>query len=180
MTTQTNLLTLLVSNKPNLYTASDAPVSRYSDVWAALLAELPTMYKNGEEWAYHHRARDVPCYGTDAKLQDEFANLERQGLELMDDSELNNKNIYVIIPHPKLKKVVIRCDFSFKRFLGKERDDSPPLGAGLCPWLFALGAYADGATYVRVKFSIIRKSDVPSDESLLTLKRNKQEWSVSE
>jgi hypothetical protein len=169
MTTQTNLLTLLVSTKPNLYADSKAPVSRYSDVWKALLAELPTMYKNGEEWAYHHRASDVPCYGTDARIQDEFANLERQSLRVMDDSELNSKNLYVIIPHPKLKKVAIRCDFSFKRYLGEEREDGSTLGAGLCPWLFALGAFADGATYVRVKFSVIRKSDIPRDEELLTL-----------
>jgi hypothetical protein len=170
MTTQTNLLTLLTSSKPKVYADSKAPVNRYSDVWYALLAELPTMYKNGEEWAYHHRARDCPSYGTDAQIQQEFRRFETLGMRLMDDTEANNKNIYVIIPHPKYKKVVLRCEFSFYRYLGTERPDGSCLGAGLCPFLFALGIFGDGVTYVKVKFNLIRKNEIPRDEQLITLK----------
>jgi hypothetical protein len=170
MTTQTNLLTLLTSSKPELFTNGDAPVKRYKEVWYALLSELPEMYKRGEEWATHHRARDCPSFGTDAEIQQEFQRFESLGMKVMDDTEANNQNIYVIIPHPKYKKVVLRCEFSFYRYLGTERPDGSCLGAGLCPWLFAIGVFGDGITYVKVKFNLIRKNEIPRDEQLITLK----------
>jgi len=179
MATQTNLLTLLADSKPALYINGDASVKRYLDLWYVLLDQLPDMYKRGEEWATHHRARDLPMFGTDAEIKQEFQRFESLGMRLMDDSETNNKNIYVIIPHPKYKKVVLRCDFSFHRYLGQEREDGSRLGSGLCPWLFGVGVFGDGLTYVKVKFNIIRKSDIPRDEQLVSLGSKNNHLTVS-
>jgi hypothetical protein len=179
MTTQTNLLSLLVTSKPELHINGDAPVRRYNDLWYSLISELNNMYKRGEEWASHHRARDLPIFGTDAEIKQEFQRFESLGMRLMDDTVANNKNIYVIIPHPKYKKLVLRCEFSFYRYLGTERPDGSCLGAGLCPWLFAIGVWGDGVTYVKVKFNLVRKTDIPKDELAGELTRKAGNWSFT-
>ena len=118
-----------------------------------LTYQIPTMWKNKEEWAYYHRAMRQMACAKDAQIQAEFKCLETQGLLPTDNDEVNELGVYVVVPHPKKKKMGLRAEFEFHRFLGEEDEEGNCKGSGLCPILWGLGAYADGLTYVRVKIT---------------------------
>lgn len=159
--TQTHLCELLTAKKPDLFGDQEAPVLAWRDCWAMFFHQIPQMFKNNESWFYYHRATKQTCCGTDALIAQEFASLESQGLTLCDDSKMNQMGIYVMVPHPKKKKMALRCDLSFRRYLGDERDDGSCAGAGLCPLLWGVGGLGDGLTYMNVK---ITEVPLPKDQ----------------
>ena len=117
------------------------------------LYQIPYMYKNKENWFYYHRATQQTCCGTNEQIKKEFASLQSQGLLPCDDSKMNAKNLYVIVPHPKKKKTGLRADIKFHRFLGELNSKGECPGYGLCPLLYGLGAYGDGFTYMNVQIT---------------------------
>jgi hypothetical protein len=148
MTTQTKtpLMMRLAAPKPTLFVDGDNPVATWSRTWVVVMYELPTMWKRKEEWVYFNWGAKQVMAGTDSQIQAEFQSLLRQGLKKADDSEVNGQGIYCVLPHPKKKKMGLRCEFSFERFY-KEGE------ARLCPLLWGVGVMGDGYTYIRVRFS---------------------------
>jgi len=162
--TETHILEALGGFHPEIHAPPTHQVTQWQKFWHCIVAELPQMYKNKENWIYPHyaatKASGNPqcCAGDDKQLEKEFANLKAQGLEECDDTAANNKNFYILLSHPDRSSFLLKCEFKFKRFLGKQEGDEPPKGAGLCPILFGAGVLGDGFTYVNVKFSVVRKS----------------------
>jgi len=155
------LLSLLIEEKPKMFAHPSNAVSQWRECWNMLIYQIPMMWKNKEEWFYYNRnVRGTMC-AKDTQIQEEFRSLERQGLTLCDDTKVNEMNIYAIIPHPKKKKLGLRAEFKFYRYLGEEDDEGNCKGSGLCPILWGIGAYADGLTYVKVK---ITEVPVPKDQ----------------
>lgn len=160
----THIFESLLAKKPHLYCDPQETVAKWRQFWDVLLSELPQMYKNKETWVFPHRyasrqsGKAICSAGSDERLQEEFASLVAQGLEECDCAEVNAKKFYCLIDHPAVKSRLIRCDFQFKRFLGKETDGEPPKGAGLCPILWGLGVMADGLTYVNMTFTLVPKT----------------------
>jgi len=169
----THILTLLLEKKATLFTHPSNPVAKYKECWSMFFDQLPQMYKLGENWIYYHRQMEQMSCGKNDQIAIEFASLQYQGLTRCDDSKINEKKVFVIIPHPKKKKTGLRADLTFHRFLGEEDAQGNCKGAGLCPLLFGLGCYGDGFTYVNVKFS-----EVPLTKEMgsLTLDLINQKW----
>ena len=155
----TDLLSLLTAKKMTLIAHGSNPVSKWKECWTSFLQEIPAMQKNGECWLYYHRGAKRAMCGTDVLLKTEFESLEAQGLTTCDNSDINAKELYCIIPHPKKKKMGLRCDLSFRRYLGTPDEDGDCKGSGMCPILWGLGVMADGLTYMNVKIT-----EVPLDK----------------
>lgn len=156
----TEVMLLLIQEKPQMFAANDNPVLDWKKHWLTLIHELPTMWKRKEEWIYYNwRAKGVMA-GTDAQIQDEFKSLLAQGLEVCDDTDANELKPFCILSHPKLKKKGLRCEFQFKRFANEKNEGM------LCPVLWGIGVIGDGFTYVNVKFSEV---DLPKSSVKMTM-----------
>ena len=175
-TSETSLLKLLLEPKPMLFASSDNAVSQWKQCWDSFLFEIPIMLKNNEEWFYYHRFVRRTMAGTDKQIQEEFKNLQKQGLKPCPNTEINNKKVYGIIPHPKKKKLGLRFDLSFHRFLGEEDKDGYTPGGGFDPLLWGIGVMGDGYTYMNVKFSEVELSKEQIEVSLNTINGK---WKIS-
>ncbi len=173
----TDLTTMLVSPKPRIFANADHPVQAWKDCWAMFLYQVPMMWKNKEEWIYYHRASKQMSCGTDVMVQQEFESLKSQGLSLCDDTEVNDKKVYCLIPHPKKKKMALRCDLTFHRYLGEEDEDGNAKGQGLCPLLWGIGVMGDGFTYMNVK---ITEVELSKDKVKIALDLINRKWTKDE
>ena len=167
--TETHLLSMLLDKKPRLFAPDDAPVVQWKECWNMLIYQIPTMWKLKEEWVYYHRTAKKMMCGKDAQVQQEFQSLQTQGLFPTDNTAINEKHVFAILPHPKKKKMGLRAEFEFQRFLGKEEEGEEVKGQGLCPILWGLGAMADGITYVHVKITEVElsKDDIKGSFDLI-------------
>lgn len=156
-----------MKTKPTIHAQGCAPVTQWKKCWDMVLSELPTMYENKETWTFYHRGMKQMSCGDDDMINQEFNHLKAQGLEECNNDKVNNLHIYVELAHPKTKKA-LRADFTFKRFLGKEREDGSCKGQGLCPLLWGVGVMADGLTYMNVK---ITEVSIPKDGILVSTER---------
>lgn len=174
--TETDLLSVLLKPKPTLFVDSSAPVGAWKDCWDMFIYQIPAMLKNNESWFYYHRGSKQTCCGTDALIQREFLSLEAQGLKLCDDSKVNALGLYALIPHPKKKKTALRCDLTFRRYLGEVDEDGDAIGQGLCPLLWGIGGMGDGLTYMNVKIT-----EVPLPKKMIQVAYDmvNRKWSVA-
>ena len=174
----TELTTMLVAPKSRLYTHSDNPVAKWKYCWEMFLYQVPQMWKNKEEWYYYHRASGQTCCGMDDKVQQQFKVFKSEGITPCDDTEVNKKKVYCLVPHPKKKKMALRCDLTFHRFLGEEEDeDGNVKGQGLCPLLWGIGGMGEGLTYMNVK---ITEVPVPKDQVQMMFDLINKKWARDE
>jgi hypothetical protein len=169
---ETDISTLLFGHHPILIAPASAPATHWVRCWESFISEMPVMFRNKEEWFYFHRGVKRTMAGSDAQLQAEFANLKAtHGFKEVSSDSINNLNIYAVIPHPKKKKMGLRADLQFKRFLGKPEEDEDgndiTKGAGQCPLMWGLGVMADGLTYINVRFT-----EVPLDKDKVKIALN--------
>lgn len=155
----THVYKLLLETKPTMF--GNGYAKEWKECWQMMMYQIPIMWKNKEEWFFYHRAMRQTACATDSQIQDEFKSFEKQGLLPTDNSEINELGVYAVVPHPKKKKMGLRAEFEFHRFLGEEDKEGDCKGAGLCPILWGLGVWADGLTYVKVK---ITEVEIPKDQ----------------
>ena len=167
MNTDNHILTVLNSHHPFLIASHDTPVSLWKECAELLCNSLPKMYARKQTWWYihHHETirlkRPYACAGDDEGIEKEFERLRGHGLTQCPTDVEDGKRFWCAFPHPTLKTRVVVATLTFKRFLGKEREGAPPIGAGLCPVMYALGILADGFTHVRAEFKVVKSSDLP-------------------
>lgn len=145
MTTTTHLLPLLMEKKPEVFSNGDCPVQKWKECWKMVMYQLPIVYKRGELGLTYHWGTGQMMAFTERELVDQIRVFEEAGFTKGDDDEVNAKGIYCVIDHPKKKKMGLKCEFTFVRYL---KD-----GNRLCPLLWGVGCMADGFTYMKVKFS---------------------------
>jgi hypothetical protein len=165
---RTPLVLALALPKPHLYT--NGPAQWWAQFWDVALQQMPVMYRNGENWLYPHHSESmrvghgICSAATTPVMEAEFARLKAEhGLVEEDSSSLNDAKLVVHFQHPKLKKSLIQCDLTFKRFLGAPKkgndgEDVEPAGYTLCPMSWGIGAHCYGFTYIHVAFSVVPKT----------------------
>jgi len=161
-----NILTCFVTNKTTLFCNGDSALAKWKEFANILLFELPIMYENKETWWYIHHSetrrqnKAISMAGTAEDMEAEWPRLLAQGLKECPTNTENKRNFWGAWEHPKFKSRMIVATLTFKRFLGEEDEDGNCIGQGLCPILFGLGIHADGLTYIKADFKIVKKSDM--------------------
>jgi hypothetical protein len=163
---ENNIISRFVSNKTTIFAPAEHPVMMWKDFANVMMAELPVMYKNKENWLYIHHSetrrqkKPITMAGTDAMLQDEWPRLLAQGLKECPSDNENKQNFWFAWEHPQFKTRLIVATLTFRRFLGEEDEEGNCKGQGLCPILWGLGIHADGLTYIHADFKMVKKEDM--------------------
>jgi len=155
MSTETHVLKLLTDFHPQITASADCEVLHWKRIWGMFIQQIPQMYKNKENYFYVHRQSNQGMCGTEELIQQEFISLQNQGLEIQDDSVINSKNIYVVVPYKKSKTQGLRANLKFYRFLGKEDENGNCKGQGLSALLWGCGVMGDGLTYMKADIQLV-------------------------
>jgi len=161
------LLTLLTQPKMSLYIPSECPIAKWKMYWNNVLAEMVPMYQNKEVAlcrllkAAHMAASPTLHSITADKVDADEAQFAKQGIVAHPQyvEDINAKGVWLCVPHPKSKTLVIRIDLQFKHLCYPEEDereiDYDPIFYGLT------GRALQGLTYVLPTFKVMRKTEFP-------------------
>jgi hypothetical protein len=166
---ETCLLTLLAKDKMNIIMPSEAnPANHWRGFWENALSEFIEMYERKEVALTrvlgpieHYRRYIIHCLPADKIAEDE-AQFASQGVfpqpKYVED--INAKGVWLCMPHPKSKTLVIRIDLQFK-FLAFHESDKREFE--YCPLWFGLTGFPlAGLTYILPTFKLLRKKDFPA------------------
>ena len=160
--TTTELMSLLIEEKPTIFSPSDNALHNWKRTWMTIIYELPRMWKNKETYVYYHYASKNICAGKVEEIEQQYKVFEEKGLKRAEDEEVNEQNIYCILHHPKKKKMGLKCEFEFERYYKEDEENPLPM----CPILWGINAMGDGFTYVKVKFSEV---EIPKDKAKIAM-----------
>lgn len=161
------LLTLLAEPKMNLYIPATAPIAKWKMYWNNALAEMVLMYQKKETALCRllkatHMVASPTLHALPAdKVEADEALFAAQGIVAHPQyvEDINAKGVWLCVPHPKSKTLVLRIDLQFKHLCYPEDDDREidydPIFYGLT------GRALQGLTYLLPTFTVMRKKDFP-------------------